>query len=367
MPADALVLEAPRSLVRRRFGVPDVGEDDAVLRVEACGLCGTHHELYTGALTPGFPFVPGHETVGTIESIGPAAAERWAVDVGDRVAVECFQSCRRCARCRSEDYRHCELHGLKDMYGMVSATRAPSLWGGFATHQYLAPDSMLLPIPDELDPVLAVAFNPVGAGVRWGVTVPGTGPGDVVAVLGCGMRGLAAAAAAKHAGADFVLVTGAGPRDRERLALAPSFGADLAIDVLTHDPAAELRRRTGGGADVVVDVTSNAPQAFGQAITIAAASARVVVAGTRGSGSGAPGFEPDAIVYKELAVHGALGVDAAAYGAAIDLLVAGTFPFADLPRAVVGLDGVSDLLMTMAGERDVPPVHAVLVPHTETL
>lgn len=360
--ADALVLEAPRSLARRRFPVPEVGDDDAVLLVEACGLCGTDHELYTGALAPGFPFVPGHEAVGTIEAIGPRAAERWQVLAGDRVAVECFQSCRRCRRCRADDYRHCEQHGLGDMYGMVSAARAPSLWGGFATHQYLAPDSMLVPVPDELDPVLAVAFNPVGAGIRWGVTVPRTQPGDVVAVLGCGIRGLAAAAAAREAGAGFILITGAGPRDRERLDLAPAFGADLAVDVLEDDPVRLLRQHAGAGADVVVDVTAKAPEAFGQAVALAGTGARVVVAGTRGSGAGAPGFEPDAIVYKELEVRGALGVDAAAYRAAIDLLVAGRYPFPEIPRSVVGLDGVGELLETMAGERGVPPVHAVLTP-----
>lgn len=362
MDAEALVLEAPRSLTRRRFPLPEVNEDDAILRLEACGLCGTDHELYTGALAPGFPFVPGHEAVGVIESIGPAAADRWQVTAGDRVAVECFQSCRRCAPCRADDYRRCERHGLGDMYGMVSAARSPSLWGGFATHQYLAPDSMLLPLPATLDPVLAVAFNPVGAGIRWGVTVPGTRPGDVVAVLGCGIRGLAAAAAAKEAGAAFVLVTGAGPRDRVRLDLARSFGADLAVDVVTHDPVDELRRHAGVGANVVIDVTAQAPDAFGQAVALAGVGGRIVVAGTRGLGTGAPGFEPDALVYKELSVQGALGVDTPAYHAAVDLLTRGTYPFADLPRAVVGFDGAAALLETMAGERDLPPVHAVLVP-----
>src|SRR5947199_10329025 len=92
----ALVLEEPRTLVERELPRPEVGDDDAILRVEACGLCGTDHEQYTGALPAGFAFVPGHESVGIIEQIGPRAAERWGVKVGDRVAVEVFQSCGHC-------------------------------------------------------------------------------------------------------------------------------------------------------------------------------------------------------------------------------------------------------------------------------
>ncbi|HEX5366885.1 MAG TPA: zinc-binding dehydrogenase [Acidimicrobiales bacterium] len=360
--ADALVLEQPRRLRRATLPLPEVGDDDAVLAVEACGLCGTDHELFTGAISPGFAFVPGHEAVGRIVAIGAAAARRWQVEEGDRVAVECFQSCRRCAACQAGEYRRCERHGLADMYGMVDVARAPGLWGGYATHQYLAPDSMLLPVPDDLPPEVAVAFNPVGAGIRWGVTVPGTREGDVVAVLGCGIRGLAAAAAARSAGARFVMVTGAGERDHPRLAQARRFGADLAVDVLAEDPVARLRQAAGvAGADVVVDVTARAPEAFAQGVALAAPAARMVVAGTRGGG-GAPGFDPDHLVYKELRIEGALGVDVVAYRAAIELLASGTYPFAELPRQAVGLDGVAELLETMAGERGTPPVHAVVGP-----
>jgi alcohol dehydrogenase len=67
-------------------------------------------------------------------------------------------------------------------------------------------------------------------------------------------------------------------------------------------------------------------------------------------------------VYKELRLQGALGVDTTDYRAALDLLGSGTYPFADLPRMTVGLDGAAELLETMAGERGIPPVHAVLVP-----
>jgi len=64
MSVRGLVLEAPRHLVEHRFPVPEIGEADGLLRVEACGLCGTDHEQYCGVLGGGFAFIPGHEVVG---------------------------------------------------------------------------------------------------------------------------------------------------------------------------------------------------------------------------------------------------------------------------------------------------------------
>lgn len=361
--ARALVLDRPRHLVVREFPVPLLGDDDALVRVAACGLCGTDHEQYTGELAGGFAFVPGHETVGTIAAIGPRAAQRWGVTAGDRVAVEVFQSCLTCRACRAGEYRRCERHGLADMYGFIPVDRAPGLWGGYAQYQYLAPDSMVLPLPPGLDPVVATLFNPLGAGIRWASTIPGTGPGDVVAVLGPGIRGLCAAAAAKDAGAEFVMVTGLGRRDHARLALAAKFGADLAVDVGVDDPVAALQTATGALADVVVDVTARAPTAFAQAIALARPAGTVVVAGTRGLGAGAPGFSPDMVVFKELRILGAFGVDVTAYRAALKLLASGRYPFESLPRRCVGLDEAEDLLAAMAGERDgAAPVHGVITP-----
>ncbi|HET6833673.1 MAG TPA: zinc-binding dehydrogenase [Acidimicrobiales bacterium] len=360
----ALVLEEPRRLEARRLPLPHVGEDDGVLRVEACGLCGTDHEQFTGGIRVAGPFVPGHEIVGVVEDVGRGAAERWGVTVGERVAVVPFQACRACAPCLAGDHRHCERHGFREFYGVIPVDRAPGLWGGYAEAAYLGPDALLLPVPEPLDPVLATVFNPLGAGIQWAVEMPETEPGAVVAVLGPGIRGLCAVAAAKDAGAGFVLVTGSGPRDAERLALAPRFGADLVVDVARSDPVRGLRDATGGrGADVVVDVTANAPAAFGQAIDLARPGGTVVVAGMRGFAP-VDGFVPDVIVAKELKVLGALGVDAAAYRAAFALLVAGSWPFADLPRRCVGFDEAADLLRSMAGEVGAapPPVHGVFVP-----
>ena len=79
------------------------------------------------------------------------------------------------------------------MVGFVDADRPPGLWGGYATHLYLGPDSMLLPVPAALDPALATMFNPLGAGIRWAVDLPGTeqvtsSPSSAQASAGCARR-----------------------------------------------------------------------------------------------------------------------------------------------------------------------------------
>ncbi len=363
-PATALVLRSPRDLVVTEIERPVVAPDTGVLRVEACGLCGTDHEQFTGALHPGWPFVPGHEVVGVVEEIGPDAARRWEVAEGDRVAVEVFLACGVCGPCGAGEIRACRRHGLSTMYGFAGTDEGSGLCGGYATHLELRADSLLLRVPDGLDPVLATVFNPLGAGIRWGARLPGTGPGDVVAVLGPGIRGLCVAAAAKEAGAGYVMVTGWGERDRGRLAWAERFGADLTVDVSVEDPVAALRHATGGRrADVVVDVTAMAPTAFAQAVALAQTGGTIVVAGTRGIATEAPGFHPDEVVLRELRIVGALGVESEDHRAALDLLATGRYPFADVPREVVGLTGAADLLARMAGDPGpVPPIHGVIAP-----
>jgi alcohol dehydrogenase len=250
---------------------------------------------------------------------------------------------------------------VADTYGYIPVERAPGLWGGYAQYQYLSPDSKLLRVPDSLDPVTATLFNPLGAGIRWAATLPGTASGDVVAVLGPGIRGLCSLVAAKDAGAAFVLVTGCGERDHARLETARRFGADLVVDVAEEDPVRALVRAAGREADVVVDVTAKAPGALDQAVRLSRTGGTVVVAGTRG-GDGSSAFNSDALVYKEVRLLGALGVQVPSYEAALTLLASGRLPFADIDRRVVGFAGVAELLGALADGSADTPLHSVVVP-----
>jgi alcohol dehydrogenase len=360
--ARALVLEAPERLVAMEVPIPEPRPGEAILRVEACGLCGTDHEMFTGAMSATLPMIPGHEVVGTVAAATPEfLAARPGLRDGDRVALEVFLRCGQCGPCRSGAYPLCRQHGLTDSYGNNPLSAGSGLWGGYATHVVLSADALVHRVPAGLDPSYATLFNPLGAGIRWGTTLPEVSEGDTVVVLGPGLRGLSAVAAASVRGAGFIMLTGAGARDAERLALGRALGAHEAVDVSAVDAKVLLKERIGGLADVVVDVTAAAPAAFTQALELVRPGGTVVVAGTRGSHTLAQ-FNPDRIVLKELRLLGARGVDGTAYVEALRMLAADG-RFAALPRTVVDLDveAVSELLDTMASGQN-PPLHAVIAP-----
>jgi alcohol dehydrogenase len=131
------------------------------------------------------------------------------------------------------------------------------------------------------------------------------------------------------------------------------------VDVSAEDAKAVLKRETGGLADVVVDVTASAPKAFLQALDLVRPGGTVVVAGTRGTRS-VERFNPDRIVFKELRLLGARGVDGTAYSAALDLL-ASNENVRVVTRQTVGLDPIEigALLDSMAHGPD-RPLHAVV-------
>jgi threonine dehydrogenase-like Zn-dependent dehydrogenase len=331
---------------------PKVGRDDAILRVEACGICGTDVEQYRGEMDGvidlRYPLVPGHEPVGIIDEIGVDAAERWGLDVGDRVAVEPFVPCGSCRYCLSGAYEHCDGWPQMMAYGFISTGVAPGIWGGYATHLYLHPKAVLHRVPAAMPADLAVLFNPLGAGIRWGVTLPGTTIGSIVLVLGPGQRGLATAAAAKVAGARTVIVTGLS-RDRHKLDLALALGADHVIDVESEDLVPRVRDITGGAmADIVVDVTANATQPVVDAIDAVRPGGTIVLAGLKGTAVSS--FPSDKLVLRGITVIGARGVTAPAYRDAIDLLAADRLPLDRLRTHVFPLAEAERAIQTLAGE-----------------
>lgn len=359
--ARAMVLHGPRDLRASAFPLPAVGDDDAVLRVEACGICGSDYEQYAGALPSRYPVIPGHEPVGTIEAIGPAAARRWGVRTGDRVAVESMLPCGHCADCVQGNYRLCGQRGGVSVYGFKPTDDAPALWGGYATHMYLDPHALVHRMAPQVAPEIAVMFNPLGAGFRWAVDMPRLRPGETIVILGPGQRGLACAIAAREAGAGTIIITGL-RRDDEKLALAREFGAHEAIDVERENAVKRVREITDNRmADVVVDVTSYAVDAVTQAIDLARRGGRVVLAGTKG-GRAVPEFVSDRIVTKELTVMGALGVDWAAYEHAIRLIESGRYPLEKLHTHTLPLAEAERGIRMLSGETGEPAIHIALVP-----
>jgi threonine dehydrogenase-like Zn-dependent dehydrogenase len=359
----AIVQTAPRALELRELPVPDVDADSAILRIEACGICGSDAEQYVGTIPVHYPLVPGHEPLGVIDAIGDRAARRWGVDVGDRVAVEAPIPCGHCRACVTGRYNVCRGRGGGLFgHGYVPLERPPGIWGAYADFMYLDPFSLVHRVRKDIAPSTAVMFNPLGAGFRWAVELPDTGPGDTVLVLGPGQRGLASVIAARYAGADTIIVTGLA-RDAEKLALAKTLGADHVIDVEHEDANRRVKELTGGrGADVVVEVSANSPMPVAEALHHAAFGGRIVLAGVKGF-KPVPDFVSDLIVVKELHLLGAFGVTSPSYAAAIRLIEAGRVPVERMHTHDFALEDAEHAIRLLAGE--IPgeqSIHSCLVP-----
>ena len=125
----AMVQTAPGELVARDLPIPEIGHDDALLRIEACGICGSDVQGWK-SMRRGVRIL-GHENLGHIAKIGDRAAARWGVKEGDRVALEEYLPCGVCDVCRSGEYRFCPqtdigLAGERLWYGSVAASRSPA-------------------------------------------------------------------------------------------------------------------------------------------------------------------------------------------------------------------------------------------------
>src|SRR5947209_5742025 len=360
--ARTIVQTGPPALEPRDLPIPDIDDESGLLRIEACGICGSDVEQYTGTIPVRWPLIPGHEPLGIIEKIGERAAKRWGVNVGDRVAVETLIPCGHCRACIEGRYQVCRGRGGMFGYAYVPLSQPPGLWGAYADTMYLDPFSIVHPIRKDIPAPIAVMFNPLGAGFRWAVELPDTGPGDTVLILGPGQRGLASVIAARAAGADTIIVTGLA-RDAQKLALALELGADHVIDVEAEDARRRVKELTAGrGADVVVEVTANSPVPVAEALHYVAIGGRIVLAGVKGF-KPVPDFVSDLVVMKEVHIIGAFGVTARAYEAAIRLIESGRVPLAKMHTHDFALEDAELAIQMLAGE--IPgeqSIHSCLVP-----
>jgi threonine dehydrogenase-like Zn-dependent dehydrogenase len=353
----AAVQTGAEAIELRELPRPAIGPDEGLLRLEACGICGSDVESFRGHLFRQglYPFVPGHEPLGVIEEIGERAAQRWGVGVGDRVAVEIMRPCRACDMCLVGRYQSCP--NGDGAFGYTTLARAPGLWGGFADFMYLHPQAILHKMDPDIPPEIAVMFNPLGAGVRWAVTLGQVSLGDTVLILGPGQRGLMSVIASRVAGAGTIIVTGLS-KDADKLALAREFGADHTIDVEQEDVVERVREITGGTmADVVLELTPIAHQPVRDAIEAVRHGGRIVLAGLKG---GAPiELSTDRIINKALTVRGAFGVDAPAYLEAIRIIESGRFP---LHKMASGQFDVADTETAIREVGDRGAIHVCVVP-----
>lgn len=355
----AMVQTEKRKLEKRNLPIPDLTDDTAILQIEACGICGSDYEQYEGVLGTPIPAVPGHEPLGRIAAIGDAAAKRWGVDVGDRVAVETMLPCHHCLECHSGRYHIC---GSRKIYSYISLNESHGLWGAYAQYMVLDKNSIVHKVSDALAAEIAVMFNPLGAGFRWAVEVPQTKPGDTVVIMGPGQRGLSAVIACKMAGAANIIVTGL-QQDEKKLRLAKHYGATHTIDVNNENGLRKIQEYTQGkGADVVVDVSSYATKPITDSLQFVKQGGTVVLAGMKGFKS-IPDFVSDIIVVKEITVKGAIGVTSSGYKNAIRAIESGVVDFSLMHTHNFKLEEAELAIKTLA--REIPndeSIHSCLIP-----
>jgi alcohol dehydrogenase len=255
----AVTFQAPGEVrVEERPEPEPIERDDAVVRVEATGVCGSDLHIYHGRvqIEPGFTI--GHEFVGTVLAAGDAVS---VASEGDRVLGCYCTACGNCFFCRRGEYHKCDegrVFGHGKTLGSLQGAQA---------EQVLVPHANLTlrRVPDGMsDEAALFAGDVMGTGYH-AVAETGVKPGDTVAVLGLGPVGLCAVQAARAAGAVRVLAV---DTVEDRLETARSFGAE-AVHLTEEDPRAAAKAATEGrGVDVAVDAVGH-PDALDLACRLA--------------------------------------------------------------------------------------------------
>ncbi len=326
--------------------VPDPGPGEALVRVQACGVCHTDLHYREGGIGDDFPFLLGHEAAGVVEAVGEGVTE---VAPGDFVVLNWRAVCGTCRACgRGEPWYCFATHNAVRPMTLADGTPlTPALGiGAFAEKTLVAAGQCT-----KVDPTApATAAGLLGCGVMAGfgaaVNTGGVGRGDSIAVIGCGGVGMAAVAGARVAGASRIIAVDV---DERKLKWAERFGATDTVDSSRTDAVEAVRELTGGfGADVVVDAVGR-PETFKQAFYARDLAGTAVLVGVP-----APELTLELPLLDVFSRGGALKsswygdcLPSRDFPALIDLYLQGRFDLAGFVSEIIALDEVEEAFAKM--------------------
>ncbi|HHU39977.1 MAG TPA: S-(hydroxymethyl)mycothiol dehydrogenase [Propionibacterium sp.] len=257
--------------------VPDPGPGEAVVEVQACGVCHTDLHYREGGINDDFPFLLGHEAAGVVEAVGEGVTN---VAPGDFVILNWRAVCGQCRACRKGKPWYCfATHNASQKMTLAEdgTELAPALGIGAFIEKTLVAAGQCTKVDPDADPA---AVGLLGCGVMAGfgamVNTGGVGLGDTAAVIGCGGVGNAAIAGARIAGATTVIAVDVDDRKLER---AKELGATHTVNAKVLDPVEAVKELTGGfGVDVVVEAVGR-PETYRQAFDMRDLAGTVVLVG----------------------------------------------------------------------------------------
>ena len=258
------------------INVPDPGPGEALVQVQACGVCHTDLHYREGAINDDFPFLLGHEAAGLVHSVGSDVDN---VSPGDFVILAWRAPCGTCRSCVRGRPWYCfdSRNATQPMTLPDGKPLSPALGIGAFTELTLVAAGQAVKVPAEASPAAAGLIGcGIMAGLGAAVNTGGVTRGDSVAVFGCGGVGDAAIAGSKLAGAHTIIGIDI---DDQKLEWARAFGATHTINARHTDPVEAVRNLTGGnGVNVAIEAVGN-PATFEQAFYARDHAGTVVLVG----------------------------------------------------------------------------------------
>ncbi|WP_326795756.1 S-(hydroxymethyl)mycothiol dehydrogenase [Streptomyces sp. NBC_01808] len=256
--------------------VPDPGPGEAVVAVQACGVCHTDLHYREGGINDDFPFLLGHEAAGVVESVGDGVTD---VAPGDFVILNWRAVCGRCRACERGRPWYCfDTHNATQKMTLQDGTElSPALGVGAFAEKTLVAAGQCTKVDPGASPAAAGLLGcGVMAGLGAALNTGNVGRGDSVAVIGCGGVGGAAVMGARLAGAGKIIAIDV---DERKLTTATRLGATHTVDARAADPVEAVRDLTGGhGADVVIEAVGR-PETYKQAFYARDLAGTVVLVG----------------------------------------------------------------------------------------